>query len=149
MDLLDYSDGSNGPPYDQDDWLNLFVASFQYNSELVEEIFFEPPGFDKIVYGETEMEVTGYVCDEDLTEQFIEDIGDWSPVDPIDANWLVFKLEDKDKYPNYKEIKILVQPDVPYAGWALFAEGELDSEGDIQFYSMQDIVDDIMSELSQ
>ena len=145
MDLLDYSDGSNGPPYDQNDWLNLFVASFQYNTELVEEIFFEPPGFDKIVYGETEVGVTGYVYDEELTENFVKSMNEWSPVDPIDANWLVFKLEDKDKYPNYKEIKILVQPDVPYAEWALFGEGSLDSDGNIQSYSQDDIIEDIRS----
>ena len=30
-DLLDYSDGSNGAPYDQEDWKHIFVADFQYN----------------------------------------------------------------------------------------------------------------------
>lgn len=147
-DLLDYSDGSNGPPYDQNDWLYLFVPTFQYNAELVEEIFFEPPGFDKVVYGETEIGVTGYVYDEEMTEQFKKDVEEQSPVDPIGANWLVFRLQEKDKYPNYKEIKVLVQPDVPYAGWALYAEGELNSEGNIQFYSAQEIIDHIMLLLS-
>jgi hypothetical protein len=143
--LLDYSDGSNGPPYDQNDWLQLFVPSFQYNAELIEEVYFHPPGFDKIVFGETETSVTGYVYDEDLTEQIIKDMKGWSPVDPIDAKWLVFKLEDKEKYPNFKEIKILVQPDVPYAGWALYGEGELDKEGNIHFYSQEKIIEDILS----
>jgi len=136
--LLDYSDGSNGPPYDQNDWLKLFVPNFEYNSELVEEIFFEPPGLDKIVYGETEIGVTGYVYDENLTEKFVKDMEGWSPVDPIDANWLVFKLEDKGKYPNYREIKVFVQPDVQYAGWALYAEGHLDSQGNINIYSFDE-----------
>ncbi|KYK34250.1 MAG: hypothetical protein AYK22_08980 [Thermoplasmatales archaeon SG8-52-3] len=143
--LLDYSDGSNGPPYDQNDWLMLFVPSFQYNSELIEEIFFHPPGFDKIVYGETETSVTGYVYDEEFTEKLTRDMKGWSPVDPIDANWLVFKLEDKDKYPNYMEIKILVQPDVPYAGWALYGEGKLDEDGNIIYYSQDDIISEITS----
>jgi len=141
--LLDYSHGSNGPPYDQNDWLMLFVPSYQYNAELVEEIYFSPPGFDKIVYGETETSVTGYVYDENLTKKITKDMKGWSPVDPINANWLVFKLEEKDKYPDYQDIKILVQPDVPYAGWALYGEGELDKEGDIQFYSQQDIIEEI------
>jgi hypothetical protein len=141
--LLDYSHGTNGPPYDQNDWLMLFVPSYQYNAELIEEIFFEPPGFDKVVYGETETSVTGYVYDDELTEKITKDMKGWSPVDPIDANWLVFKLEEKDKYPNFKDIKILVQPDVPYAGWALYGEGELDKKGDIQFYSQQDIIEEI------
>ena len=143
--LFDYSDGSNGPPYDQNDWLMLFVPSFQYNAELIEEIYFEPPGLDKVVYGESETGVTGYIYDEELTEIFVKDMKGWSPVDPIDANWLVFKLEDTDKYPNYKEIKILVQPDVPYAGWALYGEGELDTEGNIYIYSEEEIIKDITS----
>ena len=150
MKLLDYSDGSNGPPYDQNDWLKLFIPTFEYNSELVEEIYFEPPGYDKIVYGETEVGVTGYTYDENLTKQFEKTIKDWSPVHPIKANWLVFKLTDKDKYPNYREIKILVQPkEVPGAGWAEYAEGKLNSEGKIQFYSQQEIIDDIMEQLEK
>ncbi|UCF50512.1 MAG: hypothetical protein JSU91_03255, partial [Thermoplasmatales archaeon] len=80
--LLDFSDGSNGPPYDQNDWMMLFVPNYQYNSELIEEIFFHPPGFDKIVYGETETEVTGYIYNETLTEKITRDMKGWSPVDP-------------------------------------------------------------------
>jgi len=148
MKLLDYSDGSNGPPYDQNDWLKLFVATFQYNSELIEEIFFEPPGLDKVVYGETETGVTGYTYDKNLTEKFIKNIGDWSPVNPINVNWLVFKLEDKNKYPYYREVKVLVQPkDVPCAGWAEYAGGELDSKGDMQFYSQETIFDNVLEKL--
>jgi len=143
--LLDYSDGSNGPPYDQNDWLMLFVPSFQYNAELIEEIFFEPPGFDKVVYGETETTVTGYVYNETLTEKFTKNMKGWSPVDPINANWLVFKLVEEDKYPNYQDIKILVQPDVPYAGWALYGEGELDKEGNINLYSQEEIIEEVTS----
>jgi hypothetical protein len=145
--LLDYSHGKNGPPYDQNDWLNLFVASFQYPAELIEEIYFEPPGLDKVVYGETETAVTGYVYDEALTEKIKKIMGDWSPVEPIKAKWIVFKLEDKDKYPDYKEIKIMVTPDVPYTGWAEYAEGELDSEGNIQVYSQQKIINELYSQL--
>jgi len=145
--LLDYSHGSNGAPYDQNDWINLFVPTFQYNAELVEEIFFEPPGFDKIVYGETEIGVTGYDYDQELTEKFINEIGAWSPVDPIPSNWAVFRLKDQDEYPDYKEIKILVQPNVPYAGWAEYAEGELNEENDFSFYSAQEIINDILEEL--
>ena len=143
INLLDYSDGKNSAPYDQNDWLNLFVPSFQYNSELVEEIYFKPPGFDKIVYGETEEEVTGYTYDENLTEKYVKEIKGYSPVKPINANWLVFKLDDKEKYQNNSEIKILVQPNVPYAGWALYAEGKLDSDGNIKVYSQEDLINEI------
>lgn len=80
----------------------------------------------------------------ELTEQFRKIIGDDSPVDPIEANWLVFKLEDNKKYPDCKYVKVFVQPDVPYAGWAIYAETNLDSEGNMQFYSQQDVVNDLL-----
>ncbi len=128
LDMLDYSDGSNGPPYDQNDWEKIFVGTFQYNDAPIEDPSFVPPGRDKFVYGETEMGVTGYEYDEDLTQDAYEMMGDWSPVDPIGANWSAFRLVDKEKYPGYKDVKILIQPKAaPYAEWAEFAEGNLDS----------------------
>ena len=142
INLLDYSDGKNGAPYDQNDWLNLFIPTFEYNADLVEEIYFEPPGFNKIVWGETETGVTGYTYDKNLTEKYEKEIKDFSPVDPIKANWLVFKIDDnyKEKNPNFSEIKVLVSPDVPYAGWALYSEGNLDANGDFRFYSFNALV---------
>lgn len=145
--LLDYSDGKNGPPYDQNDWLKLFVAEFEYNDMRVEEPFSEPPGIDEVVYSETDI-VTGYTYDANLTEKFVKNIEDFSPVDPIGVNWLVFKLADKEKNPNNREIKVLVIPkDVTTADWVQYAEGELDSNGDIQFYSQEEIVDEVLNEL--
>ena len=145
MDVLDYSDGSNGPPYDQNDWEQFFVGHFQYNAELIEEPFFETPGFDKIVYQETEFGVRGYIYNEELTEQFIKEIKDWSPVDPIEVEWQVYELEEKQDYPSDRTIKIYVKSNVPSGVWVLFSEASLDSDGEIQFYSMQDVIDDIMS----
>ncbi len=143
-DLLDYSDGSNGPPYDQNDWEKLFVAGFQYNDALIEEPFFEPPGHDKYVFDGLEPATTGYILDENLTQDFIEMMGDYSPVDPITVEWVIFKLNKKDKYPNYRDIKILVKPCSPEGKWVQYDEGEIDSEGKIQFYSQQDVIDEIM-----
>jgi len=61
---------------------------------------------------------------------------------------LAFKLDDKDKYPNYKDVKILVQPQVPFAVWTVYADGLLNSEGKIRFYSAQEIIDGIMEKIS-
>jgi hypothetical protein len=151
-DLLDYSDGRNGPPYDQNDWEKIFVPSFQYNGELVEEIFFEPPGLDKIVSGETEFGVKNYAYDEELTNQFVDRVGSWSPVDPIEANWLVFKYENEGEgdHQSSRNVKIYTQPrDVPYAGYILYGEGTLDSDKQIQFYSQDALIKEIFSDISQ
>ena len=143
--LLDYSDGSNGPSYDQNDWVHLFLPQFEYSDALVDEPFLGPPFFDKIVWGETEFGVTGYTYDENLSNQFEKTMRGVSPISPTPVNWSVFRLVDKDKYPNYSEIKIFVQPkDVQYIAWSLYAEGNLDSNGKIQIYSQQDIINNIM-----
>jgi len=147
--FLDYSDGSNGAPYDQNDWTHLFLPEFEYNGHLIEEIFFLPPGFDKIVWGETEFGVTGYSYDENLTKLFEKTIKDWSPIDPTPVKWLVFKLKDKDKYPNYSETKIFVQTEYQNTTWSLYAEGNLDSEGKIKTYSQQDIINNVMMEIKK
>lgn len=147
--LLDYSDGSNGPPYDQNDWEKIFVASFQYNAELVEEIFFEPPGLDKVIQEETEFGVRGYVLDEALTDQFNKNIKGWSPVDPIEVEWRVYKLEDQEEYPNDRALKIFVRQKTPYTVWLLYSEASLDIEDNIQIYSMADEIEDIMADISQ
>jgi hypothetical protein len=148
MNLLDYSDGSNGPPYDQNDWLHLYLPNFQVTSEVVEEIGFQGPGFDKVVYAESEFGITGYVYDENLTEEWVTKTNVESPVSPIQSNFKIFKLEDKDKYSDCKDVKIYAQPNVMYAGWNLIWEGDFDSEGDIEFYSAESIIDEIMEELS-
>jgi hypothetical protein len=141
--LLDYSDGSNGPPYDQNDWHHLFVADFQYNNPQVEEIYFEPPSFEKIVYGETEFGVTGYTYDEELTEKWKQEIGDFTPVDPIPVRWIVFKVDEdyKEKHPHVMDLKILTQPELEYMSWAEYCEANLDKNGEIVIYSQQELVD--------
>ena len=148
MKLLDYSDGSNGPPYDQNDWLHLYLPNFQTPAEVVEEIDFHGPGFDKVVYAESELGVTGYVYDENLTEEWVTKNSVESPVSPIQSSFKVFKLEEEDKYSDCKDVKIYAQPNVMYAGWNLIWEGDFNSEGDIEFYSAESIIDEIMEELS-
>ena len=148
MNLLDYSDGSNGPPWDQNDWLHLYVPTFQTPAEVVLEIDFHGPGFDKVVYAESELGITGYVYDEELTEEWVAKTGVQSPVFPIESKFMVFKLEDEKQKADCKDVKIYAQPIVPYAGWNLIWEGDFDSEGEIEIYSAESIIDEIMEEIS-
>ena len=142
--LLDYSDGSNGPPYDQNDWEKLFVPTFQYNSELIEEPYFEPPGFDKIVINETKFEVAGYVYEEELTEKFSAEIGTQSPVEPIKVEWMVYRLKEGVDYPSDNNLKVYARPITPSTDWILAQEGFVDSDGSIQFYSLDDVIEERM-----
>jgi len=126
-DLLDYSDGSNGPPYDQNDWGVIFVPKFQMNNEIVEEIFFSPPvDPELIIWDETDFTLNSYNLESNLTEEFINNyVEDWSPVHPIEVDWRVYKLEDNIEKDSGRNIKIYVKPRVPFSTWVLFAEGEV------------------------
>jgi hypothetical protein len=145
LNLIDFSDGSNGEPYDQNDWEKIFVPGFQQNDPLIEEPHFQPPAKpEQIVMDEVDFYITGYVTDDELTKKIQEEMGEYSPVDPIPVDWLVLKLEDKDEYPDYRDIKILVKPLVPEGLWIEYEEADLDDNGEIQFYSQQALVDEAL-----
>ena len=134
---FDLSDGKNGPPYDQNDWSMMFVGYYKYNSPNVEES-------NKVMHETTdkvEFRVTGYTYDANLTKDFIESIGDYSPIDPIKVNWSVYRITDKEKNPNYPEIRVYAQPKIKTTQqWVLYEEGNLDPEGKMQFYSFDNIL---------
>jgi hypothetical protein len=144
LDVFDLSHGDNGPPYDQNDWGYMFVGFFQYNARFVEEPYYEPQGGASLVQGE--WRVNGYTYDANLTEKFVEYIGDWSPVDPTEVNWSVYKLVDTEQNPHARMIKVFAQPKIKTTQqWELFQEGDLDSEGNMQFYSFDDILNERLS----
>lgn len=132
--IVDYSDGSNGPPYDQNDWLNIYLPHFQNEDVVIEEPFFDPPGLDKMVIEEIDLALEGWAYDENLTKKYIDNINGWSPVDPIDCDWRVLVKFDNVNTPSIRNIRIYAQPKVPYSEWILVNEGELNSDGKIDFY---------------
>jgi len=137
--VFDLSDGKNGPPYDQNDWGYMFVGHFQYNAEFIEQPFYEANTGETVLV-QNEWRVTGYTYDANLTEKFVQSIGDWSPLDPIKVNWSVYKLIDKEHNPNSRMIKVFAQPKIKTTQqWVLNQEGDLDSEGNMQFYSFDAI----------
>ena len=47
--LADYSDGSNGPPYDQNDWESFYLPYFKIDANAVEDPIIVPPGKDRLI----------------------------------------------------------------------------------------------------
>ncbi len=136
---FDLSDGKNGPPYDQNDWGMMFVGYFQYNSNLIEEPFYEAGTGETLV--RSEFRVTNYTYDANLTEQYNRYIGEYSPIDPIKVNWSVYRLLDKEMNPDGKEIRIYAQPAIKTTKqWVFNREADLDAEGNLVFYSYDDLV---------
>ena len=137
--ILDLSHGQNGPPYDQDDWSMMFTGYFQYNAALIEEPYYTAST------GELEVRsdwwVTNYTYDANLTQQYIRSVGDWSPMDPIKVNWSVYRLNDKENHPEYREIKIFAQPKIKTTRqWVLNQEADLDDQGNLVFYSFDELL---------
>ncbi len=117
----------------------MFCGYFQYNAALIEEPYYEPTAGESLV--RSEWRVTDYTYDANLTEQFVKIIGAYSPMDPIKVNWSVYKLIDKEKNPNYREIKVFAQPKIKTTQqWVLYQEGDFNFFGNIHFYSFDDIL---------
>jgi hypothetical protein len=136
---FDLSHGENGPPYDQDDWGYMFTGYFQYNANLIEEPYYEAGTGETLV--KSEFRVTDYTYDANLTEQFVKYIGNYSPIDPIKVNWSVYKIINKEKNPNYREIKIFAQPRIiTTQQWVLNQEANLDAIGNLWFYSFDKLL---------
>jgi hypothetical protein len=128
--LVDYSDGSNGPPYDQNDWEHFYLPTFKREADVIEEPYFETPGTDKIVFSETPFGVTSYNYSEELTNQYIKNAR-ISPVDPIKVDWRVYVKTDSGTSRG-RTLRIYALPDVPFAEWTLIKEGYINTEGKIQ-----------------
>ncbi|MBN1280595.1 MAG: hypothetical protein JXA00_03000, partial [Candidatus Thermoplasmatota archaeon] len=139
---FDLSHGDNGPPYDQDDWSMMFVGFFQYNTELVEEPYYEPTAGESLVTSE-QPGPTGYVYDPTLTNKYIQQIGSYSPNPRFGVNWSVYRLVDKEQYPDYKDVKVFAQPDIKTTQqWVLNREADLDDNGEFVFYSFDEIMEE-------
>lgn len=143
--LFDYSDGHNGPPYDQDDWANYHLGGWSRTSLEIEEAYYLVWGeeweskreylIEKDIELIEKPPITGYVYDENLTKEYTQQMGAWSPNTRWDVEWEVHRLVEKEKYPHFRDIKILVSPkDIKskyHTFWSLFEEGDLDGEGHI------------------
>jgi hypothetical protein len=137
--LFDLSHGTNGPPYDQDDWGMMFVGYFQSNANLIEEPYYEAGTGETLV--RSEFRVTNYTYDANLTEQFKNIIGAYSPIDPIKVNWSVYRSNDNTVDPNRREVRIYAQPAIKTTKqWVFNREADLDAEGNLIFYSYDELV---------
>ena len=149
--LVDYSNGSNADTgYDINDWNTLYLPTFQTVSPCNEDKTAVPPGYELCKHELTAWEklnysTNGWKYDENLTEQYISIIDDWSPIDPVPV---IFKVYIKTEN-NSKDIRIYGLADVypTYAEYVLIKEGFLNDERKIEFYSQEDLIEEIMRQL--
>jgi len=143
--LIDYSDGSNGAPYDFDDWANLHLGGWGRPAPILEEAYYLTYGekweetrkhlIDKNISLIETPPITGYVYDENLTHAFEEYIGAYSPNTRWNVEWQVHRCIANETKSYQKDIKVLISPkdimSTYHTSWSLFVEGDIDEQGRI------------------
>ena len=131
VNIVDYSDGSHGHN-DQNDWEKFYLPFFQIENNVICEPGILPPATDKIVDENLSVVLDGWEYSEELTQQYVDNISGWSPVNPIKCNWSVFVRTEECSFPSDRNLRVYAWPIVPISGWSLIKEGYIDTEGNIQ-----------------
>jgi len=131
--LFDYSDGSNGAPYDQDDWAHVYLPTFQIDVPSYEEpsdtsfedfdIIDEYPGIIE----------DGWEYDENLTRKYAQQLEPLALIENTDVDIQVFVTTEEATTDAYT-LRVYAQPNVDpvYAIYSLIAEGYHTADGTIQ-----------------
>lgn len=139
--LFDYSDGSNGPPYDQNDWEHIYLPTFQLDVPSYEEPSDETFEDFEIINDYPGVIAEGWKFDENLTEKYSEEFEKFALIKNtgVDVQVFVSPAAEENEY----NLRIYAKPKVEpvFAIYSLVAEGYIDANGNISFYSQQDLVD--------
>ena len=139
--LFDYSDGSNGAPYDQNDWNHLFLPSFQSDARAYEEPIDENFEDFEVMDDEIFPQMEGWTYDKNLTLKHSDKLKSLVYSDlNIDNDFRLLVTNNKDIDRN---VRIYACPDIdPFPviqSWILVAEGKIDAvNDDIQLYSFNE-----------
>ena len=125
--LVDYSDGNHGKA-DQNDWENFYLPFFQIENNVICEPGILPPATDRVVDENLTVMLDGWEYSKELTQQYVEYISGWSPVDPIKCNWNVYIKTESDTFPSNRTLRVYARPMVPISEWSLIKEGYTNKE---------------------
>lgn len=146
--LFDYSDGSNEPPYDQNDWDHIYLPSFQIDAISFEEPVDENFNDFEVVDENPGVILEGWKYDINLTKRFKEESKNLAFVKNVKCDINIYVNNNLTE--NNRNIRVYAMPMVQptYAIWSLIAEGSLiNTEEDISFYSTQKLIDDVMANI--
>ena len=142
--LFDYSDGSNDPHYDQNDWDHIYIPTFQTDSVSWEEPI-DDGTFEvfEVVNNYPGVVLEDWELDEELTEEYGEKLVHLAIVKNADVKIQIFVKKDSDG--GERDLKIFAMPQVSpvHTVWSLVAEGELDSDNKVQLYSLEEQIEEI------
>ena len=133
INLVDYSDGSHGYK-DQNDWEKFYLPFFQIENNVICEPGILPPAKDRVVDENLSIVLDGWDYNEEITQLYISNIRDWSPVAPIKCNWTIYIKEENSSFPSNRNLRVYAWPMVPISGWSLIMEGHfISSTNEIRF----------------
>lgn len=149
--LVDYSDGANGQPYDQNDWDYLYLPTFQIDSFAYEEPIDETFEDFELVDDYQGVQLEGWVYDQDLTNEYLDELSNMAHVKNADSMFRVYVNTEKTSEEDAYAVRVYTMPDVnpTWAVWSLFAQGHLENGKDIQFYSLQGEIDQVMQQFAE
>jgi hypothetical protein len=150
-DLIDYSDGANGEPYDQDDWKYIYLPSFQSDARAFEEPVDETFEDFELMEDEIYPEINGWTTHINYTQELNINLNSLAFSDlKIRNDFLLLTSNDEELDRN---IKVYVRPDIdPFPviqSWTLIAEGKLDHEqNNLHIYSIDEKIEDVLTSIS-
>ncbi|MCD6330895.1 MAG: hypothetical protein J7L80_01675 [Thermoplasmata archaeon] len=145
--LFDYSDGSNGLPYDWNDWEHIYLPTFQIDVPAYEDPSIETFEDFKPVRDYPELVTKGWKYDENLTQKYANEFKKFVFIKNTDADIKVLvKENEKDGY----NLRVYAKPKVEpvFAVYSLVAEGKL-IDGEVEFYSQQSLINEAMEKLKE
>jgi hypothetical protein len=148
MKLADYSDGSNGPPYDQNDWEHFYLPTFYIEANAIEDPSLELPGTNRLVYDVPDPLGDGWTLDENLTMDHLAMIRKMSYQENVNCDYRVYiENQTMNETSNMTIIRIYAKPDTggTYSQWSLISMGLMDEGQVFSFYSQQELIDEMMS----
>jgi len=143
LQYFDYSDGSNGLPYDMNDWRHIYLPSFQIDVLMYEEPPDETFEDFEVIDDYPGVVLDGWEHNENLTKKYQLEYKKLAMVKNTDVDIQIFQWQNSSTHDKW-DIKVFARPTVApvHAVWSLVSEGKLNSDGTIHLYSQQDLIDE-------
>lgn len=147
--LVDYSDGSNGEPYDRNDWNYVYLPTFQTDAVSYEESTDETFEDFEVVNDYQGIQLKGWVYDENLTKESFEQLRDYVYVKNADCTFRVY-MNTQSRSDAFQDIRVYAMPNVSptHSVWSLVAQGIQSPDGEINFYSLQTLMEETRNKIS-
>lgn len=142
--LVDYSDGSNGPPYDQNDWEHFFLPTFELECAEVEGATIKREDLTQ-VHKDVTIEKEGYEFNRSLTENHSSELKKLTFVRNANVEFRIYTEISENDEDGEKNILIYALPKVypTQTIWSLVSEGTFKENGELSFYSQEKIINEI------